>query len=75
MLETNNIQKNTAEQTDEPEIIEHVPYFNLLMEDIRELNRALREGGGGQDEAMNLLSDIPPEIQPLFWCCRCKNNK
>lgn len=44
-------------------IMEHMPYLNLLTEDIREVNRALREGRSGIAETKNLLSDIP-----IKWC-------
>lgn len=58
-------QKKTNEPSDEEEkrIMEHMPYLNLLIEDIREVNRALREGQSAIPETLILLSDIPSK-----WC-------
>lgn len=50
--------KGTSDET-ERQIIEHMPYLSLLLEDVRELNRALREGRSAIIETDNLLTDLP----------------
>lgn len=55
----NNNKQNEQTEEEQKRIMEHMPYLNLLMEDIREINRALREGRSGVAETKIFMADVP----------------
>lgn len=46
---------------DEKQIVEHVNYFNVLMQSIQTINNAIMQGNDARDAAENLLSDLPED--------------
>lgn len=51
-----------AESSPPPEegsIVEHVQYFNILMQSVQAINTSITNGADGRDAAENLLSDLP----------------
>lgn len=52
---------NQPEQPEKERVLEHLPYLNLLLLGIRDIDNAIRSGQTGQDEADNLLSNLKPE--------------
>ena len=51
--------KKQDEDKDKENIVEHVSYFNILIQSISNINAAIMQEKNARDAAMNLLTDLP----------------
>ena len=49
------------EQDDQENIVEHINYFNVLIQSIQNINSAIMQEKDARDAAFNLLSDLPDD--------------